>query len=52
MAHELGITVVAEGVEKIEQAEILGSMGCNIAQGYFYSEPKDAEAFTQLLAQN
>ena len=52
MAHDLGITVVAEGVEKIEQAEILGSMGCKIAQGYFYSEPKNAEAFAQLLAQN
>lgn len=40
MGLELGLVVVAEGVEKEEQAEILEKMGCNFAQGYLFSKPK------------
>jgi EAL domain-containing protein (putative c-di-GMP-specific phosphodiesterase class I) len=36
MAHALGITVVAEGVETEEQAAILRTLGCDFVQGYFY----------------
>lgn len=32
-------TVIAEGVEKVEQVESLLSMGCKRVQGYFYSRP-------------
>ncbi len=39
MARALNLKVVAEGVETEEQAGILRAMGCDIAQGYLYSEP-------------
>jgi PAS domain S-box-containing protein len=39
MGHELGIQVVAEGVETQEQLDLLRSYGCNSAQGYFFSRP-------------
>ncbi|HJS33486.1 MAG TPA: EAL domain-containing protein [Alphaproteobacteria bacterium] len=41
LAHELGMIVVAEGVEGPEQAAILREIGCDAAQGYFLSEPLD-----------
>jgi diguanylate cyclase (GGDEF)-like protein len=37
LAHELGMTVTAEGVENGKQAEILRDMGCDAAQGFLYS---------------
>lgn len=40
LAHQLGISVIAEGVETIEQAEILKSADCDLAQGYFFSRPE------------
>jgi len=49
MAHSLGITVVAEGVEKEVQFEILRDRGCDLAQGYWLGQPMDAAAFAQLL---
>lgn len=49
MAHGLGIKVVAEGVERIEQVELLSAMGCDYAQGFYYSMPLGAEAFGQYL---
>ncbi len=39
LGHELGMRVVAEGVEHVEQMELLRSWGCDTAQGYFYSRP-------------
>lgn len=39
MGHELGMTVVAEGVETKEQLQALHELQCDIAQGYFYSKP-------------
>jgi diguanylate cyclase (GGDEF)-like protein len=39
LAHTLSITVVAEGVEREESAEILGDLGCDEVQGFLYSEP-------------
>ena len=50
MAHELGLQVVAEGVETAEQLAFLRANGCDIMQGYFFSRPVSADAFTQLLA--
>lgn len=39
MANSLGISTLAEGVETKEQADLLRQMGCDYAQGYFFSRP-------------
>lgn len=49
MAHDLGILVVAEGVETRAQAEMLKAMDCTMAQGYYYERPITMEAFEKLL---
>jgi diguanylate cyclase (GGDEF)-like protein len=49
MAHSLGITVVAEGVEKEAQFDILRARGCDLAQGYWMGHPMSAAEFAQLL---
>lgn len=49
MAKELKIKSLAEGVEKEEQLRFLQSKGCDYIQGYYFSKPVDANAFTQLL---
>ena len=50
MAHAVGLTVVAEGVETREQERHLRTLGCDRAQGYLYARPQPAEAVTELLA--
>ena len=47
MAHKLGLKVIAEGVENQKQRDILKSMGCDYAQGYFYSKPLPLELFEE-----
>ncbi|MEG0792819.1 MAG: GGDEF domain-containing protein [Lachnospiraceae bacterium] len=49
MARELEMSVVAEGVETLEQANFLREAGCEIAQGYYYSKPVPAEEFEYML---
>ena len=44
MAHALDMTVVAEGVEKIEQLRILQRLGCNEIQGYLFARPMPPDA--------
>ena len=39
MSHELEMSVVAEGVETVEQAESLLAMGCDFGQGYLFARP-------------
>lgn len=51
MAHGLGLTVVAEGVETMSQLELLTEMGCDEAQGYLFSRPCSAEKIRELLIQ-
>jgi EAL domain-containing protein (putative c-di-GMP-specific phosphodiesterase class I) len=45
LAHSFGMTVVAEGVETKEIADLLREKGCDIAQGYHFSRPLPAQAF-------
>lgn len=49
MAHSLGITVIAEGVEKEGQYAILRERGCDLAQGYWLGHPINAQDFQMLL---
>jgi PAS domain S-box-containing protein len=52
LAHGLHLKVVAEGVETQAQVDLLKDIGCELAQGYFYSKPVSAEAIEQLLNNN
>lgn len=45
MAHELGIKVVAEGVETAVQRDLLKGAGCDYGQGYLFARPLTPEAF-------
>lgn len=45
MAHRLGIKVIAEGVETIQQRDLLIKAGCDYGQGYLFSKPIAAESF-------
>ena len=49
MAHSLGITVVAEGVEKEGQYALLRERGCDLAQGYWIGYPVAIDEFMALL---
>ena len=49
LSHALGIEVIAEGVETAGQLERLREMGCDIAQGYYFSRPQPSEAIQVLL---
>jgi diguanylate cyclase (GGDEF)-like protein/PAS domain S-box-containing protein len=50
LAWNLGIEVVAEGVETAKQIAQLKALQCEYAQGYFFSKPLDAQGIEQLLA--
>lgn len=52
MSHQLGIKVVAEGIECEQQHDLLLAAGCDYGQGYFYSKPISAERFTDWLAKH
>ncbi|MCK6412102.1 MAG: EAL domain-containing protein [Azonexus sp.] len=49
MAHKLGMKVIAEGIETEAQRAFLFAAGCNYGQGYLFSRPVPAGAFTALL---
>ena len=49
MIKTLGASVVAEGIETREQVEFLRGIGCDLAQGYFFSRPVKAETFEQMI---
>ncbi len=49
LAHNLGLQVTAEGVETEEHASLLKDLGCDVAQGYFFSRPLPADQMTDWL---
>jgi len=48
MAKELDLTVVTEGVETLQQVNFLTEIGCDIAQGYYFSKPVSLRDFDTL----
>ena len=52
LGENLGIEVVAEGIETEYQLELLRSLGCRLGQGYIFSEPVDASSAFELLAES
>ena len=49
MADSLKLPTIAEGVETKEQVDLLKSIGCNWAQGFYFSQPISVEDFSKLL---
>lgn len=49
MAHNMGMTVVAEGVENKEQLDFLQRQGCDIAQGYYFAKPVSADKCNEIF---
>lgn len=52
IAHNLGLDVVAEGVESEDQLNVLHKFKCEMLQGFLYSKPLSAERFEKLLIEN
>lgn len=49
MAHELGLEIVAEGIETLEQLDFLAESQCDRGQGYFIGKPMSANDITQFI---
>ncbi len=49
LAHNLGLEAIAEGVETAEQLAQLRDLGCELAQGYWFSKPLDGNTITEML---
>jgi predicted signal transduction protein with EAL and GGDEF domain len=49
LAHAIGMTVVAEGVEEPRQQTAITKLGCDMAQGYLFARPVPAEAVAECL---
>lgn len=52
MTMTLGLYVVAEGVETVEQADLLRGMGCQMAQGFLYAEPLPLPQLLEFVAEH
>jgi diguanylate cyclase (GGDEF)-like protein len=50
LGRNLGLRVVAEGVETVQVWDELAAMGCDVAQGYYFSPPAPADTITRWLA--
>lgn len=51
MAHDLGMQVVAEGVESADDVDYLKGIGCEFGQGFHFAPPLDTESATKYLAE-
>lgn len=51
LGHSLGFKVVAIGVENVYILSVLQSLGCNTAQGYYFTQPREADEFTAWISQ-
>ena len=49
MANELGMSVICEGIETLEQADVLQNIGCRLAQGFYYYRPMKREDYESLI---
>ncbi len=49
LSKAMGSTTVVEGVETLAQVEELASLGCDVAQGYYFARPASAAAFSTML---
>ncbi|WP_144391825.1 EAL domain-containing protein [Pleionea sediminis] len=49
MAHQLNIEVIAEGVETLEQQNLLKSLNCNFIQGYLHAKPMPVDEFNAFI---
>jgi EAL domain-containing protein (putative c-di-GMP-specific phosphodiesterase class I) len=49
LGRSLGLELVAEGIERPEQAELVRLAGCDLGQGFLFARPMEAEAATALL---
>ena len=48
LSKQLGMPVITEGVETIEQLRFLDQMGCDMFQGYYFARPMPVEQFERL----
>ncbi len=51
MSQDIGLDIIAEGVETVEQAKFLSECGCDSAQGFFYSKPIPVAEFDKRLVE-
>jgi EAL domain-containing protein (putative c-di-GMP-specific phosphodiesterase class I) len=49
LARSLELRTVAEGIETVEQADLLRGMGCDFGQGYLYARPMPFENYVELM---
>jgi diguanylate cyclase (GGDEF)-like protein/PAS domain S-box-containing protein len=52
LAHNLGMSVVAEGVERVAQEAELRGLGCDYGQGFLYAEPLEAAAASRMITES
>ena len=52
VGHDLGIEIVAEGIERPEQLELLRAMGCGLGQGFLVARPMTAQGIESLSLSN
>lgn len=52
MAHKLGLKVIAEGIETVEQRALLGAAGCDFGQGYLFAGPMPGARFEAFVSRH